>query len=129
MPRAAGRRGGQRVSGGAVVAALLSLAAVAAFALPKQLAAPSHRPSLDAPAVSAESVTRLRSRFVGTRRVQIWGRITAPDGSTVAVRIAAEGFPAATVEVPAVAGRFYASAPISRAMRGRRLLIRAGVTP
>jgi anti-sigma-K factor RskA len=75
-------------------------------------------------------VETLQTRFVGHATIEIWGRTTANDGSAIRLRLEPPGAsPVRLPEVPAIAGRFYAKAPLPANMRGRDVNVRASVVP
>jgi hypothetical protein len=74
------------------------------------------------------SFAQLRSRFVNRGSLEVWGRIKAPDGTSVILRIAGPGRPASRLgEAPVAAGRFYAKARVPASLRGRSVRITARV--
>lgn len=81
------------------------------------------------PAASADGeVTTLRTRFAGTAAIEIWGRTTASDGAVIRLQLEPDGAaPIKLPDVPAVAGRFYAKAPLPAQIRGRDVDVRAGI--
>jgi hypothetical protein len=102
--------------------------------LPAANAPAGNLPTAELPArtraLSAGSLSKLHSRFVGRAALEVWGRTTAPDGSSVRMRVKAAGMPSTRVpEVPAVAGRFYAKVALPPALQGRRVSISARLAP
>ena len=92
---------------------------------------PGTAASLPAPgsrlAGPAPSVSGLHSRFVDPATVEVWGRTTAPRGTSVAIRLLARGRRSLRRVAPAARGRFYAEIRLPRALRGARLTVTAGV--
>ncbi len=83
-----------------------------------------------APRARSGSLSMLRSRFVNRETIEIWGRTTAPDGATIRIQITASGpVPDKLADVPATAGHFYVKVGLPSILRGRRLHIRARVSP
>ena len=77
---------------------------------------------------SAGSVTDLRTRYVGTANLEIWGTTNAADGASVEIRVTtARGGHEHVTAAPSAGGHFYASARIPRAMRGRQVSVEARV--
>jgi hypothetical protein len=130
-----------RVPVAAVVVAAIAFAAVARvdtrdITAPGAVAygpAASHVKSTGASATAAPGegrVTTLQTRFVGSATIEIWGRTTATDGSAIRLRLEPVGTaPVRLPDVPAVAGRFYAKAPLPARLRGRDVNVRASVEP
>lgn len=78
---------------------------------------------------SSDTVSNLKSRFLGRATIEIWGRTTAPDGSSITLRIKARGGPAASLpDAPAVRGRFYAMARVPPELQGRPVDVSAVVS-
>ncbi len=92
--------------------------------------APSFRPD-PAPAPTprfAGSVTDVRSRFVGTAGLEIWGTTDAVDGASVEIRISTPGGDnEVALSAPSAGGHFFASAGLPPAMRGRRVSVEARI--
>ena len=75
-------------------------------------------------------MSNLQSRFIGRGTLEVWGRTTAPDGSSIRIRVqAANAPPIAVSEVPAVAGRFYVNVSLPSALQGRSVDIAARLAP
>jgi hypothetical protein len=114
-----------------VLAVVVSVAATAGLTIPGRLSTPDAAitPLPKAPAQVAASVTQLQSRFVDRRNLRVWGSTTAPDGSSIVLRITADGMAADKLAVRAVAGRFSAKALVPTAMRSHPLRVSAAVAP
>jgi len=117
----------------AIVAAI-AIAAMAGLTAPEPLASlPSPSPAVGLPSTSDRSegsVSDLQSRFIGRGALEVWGRTTAPDGSSIRIRVqAADAAPIAVSEVPAVAGRFYVNVSLPSALQGRSVNIAARLAP
>lgn len=92
------------------------------------IAGPKLSGPTSAPAVAEGAVTTLRTRFAGTAAIEIWGRTTASDGAAIRLQLEPDGVaPIKLPDVPAVAGRFYAKAPLPAQIRGRDVDVRAGI--
>ncbi len=73
-------------------------------------------------------MTDLRSRYVGTATLEIWGATDAADGASVELRISTpDGDHEHVVDAPSTGGHFFAAARIPRAMRGTRVSVEARV--
>ena len=81
-------------------------------------------------AVVSGSITGMRTRFVGRTRLEVWGKTSAPDGSSISLRLkASDGSPITLPDAPAVAGRFYARAAIPPRLQGRAVTVSARAIP
>lgn len=109
-----------------IVLAVVGVAGlVAIFKIGAELPDPRPVPASAQP--SAERVTRLRTRFVDPKTLEVWGRTSAPDGTTVRIRLRARGAGSggAVRVAPAARRRFYAKVRLPRALRDRPLRITA----
>jgi hypothetical protein len=128
-----GRSVRQPVSRVQVLAVTGCLAATAALTLPGRVSAPAAGITGQAQPPAQPhvppSVSALRTRFLDSQALHVWGRTTAPGSASIALRIATVGTTplTLTVRVRAVAGRFSTTAPIPAAMRGRSLRVSAAV--
>ncbi len=86
-------------------------------------------PAAPAAVVPPPRVVTLESRFLSRRTVEIWGSATAADGTTVRLSVRVGGRRRKLVDVPAVAGRFYARETLPTRLRGQRLRLVARLAP
>jgi hypothetical protein len=136
IPDRATGRGLTRSLSGLEIAAALGVCGVLIFAktqvsLPAVVSPPSSAPTIAmrTPPPAMPVVHTLHSRLVSTTRIQIWGTVNGPDGTTVRLSLKARGARARPITMtPAARGHFYASTSVPRSMRGRRLTVIADVT-
>lgn len=107
----------------------IALAIGGELSVPAPVNGPLHlgsRPEVKSPSIAVARVEALHSRFTGPARVEIWGEVHQPDGTTVRAELRA-GSARHVVRAPVASGRFYALVTLPRTLRGQRLAIRARV--
>jgi hypothetical protein len=125
VPGALGSGGLHRKVGGIEIVATLVICAAFLFLKVRHdggapSASPAARigaapPTVALPSPVTPSVHALHSRFVGERRLELWGSAQAADGMTVRISIEKEGAadrPLTTA--PVSAGHFYATARVPK---------------
>jgi hypothetical protein len=124
----------RRVSGLEILAALAGCAVLIYVkahhdAASAEAPAISRRPPVAPVALPAQlthTAVRLHSRFVSPSRLELWGTAEAPDGATVRLSIKTGGTTARPLaSAPVTRGHFYATARVPKAMRAKRVTVRA----
>lgn len=88
----------------------------------------AHKSRRRVPAASRYRLRGLHSRWLDPRVLEVWGRTTAPDGTTIRVNVSAGGRTHRLTIAPAAQGRFYARGRIPRSLRHRRIAVSARIT-
>lgn len=72
------------------------------------------------------TLSRLRSRILDAGMLEVWGRTSLPDGSSIRVSVSSRGQDRVRLPTaPSAGGRFYVRAQLPASLQGRRILIRA----